>query len=682
MHVPPASYRTTYLALRNSTASHTTCRMVVFVACLDVDALCASKIFAGILKRDLIPHRICPVTGYAELKATYGDLEADVTTVVLIGCGALIDLEDYLTSNEGVESDEINESDGREKQVRRKIYVFDSHRPWNLQNVFGTNEVVCFDDGDVDDGLLDKERDAYIKIMMLLGEEEESDTGSSSDSDADRDNDDDDDDDDKLEDHYIDDDAVQDTENFDDDKSEQTNTISSFGKRKSPSSSRSPSPIPQRQKSAKHQLRRECQETVRLYYARGTSYSTPVASQMYTLLSFLGEASNSSLWLSIVGTTAVDKVSPQLYRRLFPLLRDEVKRLNPSASSQLSADDSTLIVQPDYRLFLMRHWSLYDSMIHSSYVTSRLLLWTDDGLKRLHKMLARMGIALQLAREKWTHVDVSLKRELKDRLSGVAEVYGIGNVVRTGVVRKFGYRGIVSAGDAVEGIAALLECGKGHSVVENKENIVKGISAGTTKQDLDWNAVKENWIENFWTSWDALDNIDLLLHGLQRAKILQEAVVRTSTALLEKNQVHILRSFRLSVLKDGPDLELFTNPLTLVRLACWINECKSEQDGRQIPMVMAALDRDRDTYTVVGLPASVLMRKKGGKVVNEDSDDEDEDEEEEEETARNSFGLVFQEVAGETHARVKIDSFESSVIEVRKDDLTSFLEGMTLASIR
>ncbi|KAK9234937.1 CDC45 family [Lipomyces kononenkoae] len=678
MHVSPSSYASAFTSLRASTLSHTTCRLVLFVACLDVDALCAAKILSGILKHELIPHRTCPVAGYSELKARYSELDDEVTTVVLLGCGALVDLTAYLRADENdddeEEEDEDEEGFVKRRKERRKIYVFDSHRPWNLQNVFGPDDVICFDDGEVEDGLLDREREAYEALSKLS----ESD-GEDSDSDEDAA---------EGEEERASDSEPEEREFVSDDdengvagsdlqrtpKSRRSGSVDSTpsSKRKSPSSPRSPLPSPRRQKSTK-QLRREYEDVIASYYTRGTAYSTPVASQLYSLVSFLGDASTHDLWLSIVGTTALDTLAPQLYRRLFPIFRDEVRRLNPSTNgAKLSADDSTLIIQPDYRMFLLRHWTLYDALLHSSYVASRLQLWNDDGRKKLHKMLAKMGVSLSLAKERWTHTDVSLKRELKDRISTVAEVFGIGNVVRIGVVRKFGFRGALTAGDAVESVAALLECGRGKSIVD-KENVNPDRKDGDEVKDN----YKAAWIDNFWTGWDALDDVELLLHGLQRAQALQQAIVRTGTALLEKNQVLILRTFRLAVLKDGPDLDLFRNPVTLIRLASWVNECKAEQDGRQIPMVMAALDRTRDAYTVVGLPARML--KHSG---NEGDEEDDGVDNEEEETMRNSFGIAFQEVAQQTHARVRIDSFESSVVDVRKDDLAGFLEGMTIVGVR
>jgi hypothetical protein len=41
----------------------------------------------------------------------------------------------------------------------------------------------------------------------------------------------------------------------------------------------------------------------------------------------------------------------------------------------------------------MRHWSLYDSIIHSRYVAARLGTWQDKGRDRMDELLVRMGFS-------------------------------------------------------------------------------------------------------------------------------------------------------------------------------------------------------------------------------------------------------------------------------------------------
>ena len=50
-------------------------------------------------------------------------------------------------------------------------------------------------------------------------------------------------------------------------------------------------------------------------------------------------------------------------------------------------------------------------------------------------------------------------------------------------------------------------------------------------------------------------------------------------------------------------------------------------------------------------------------------------------TRLNTFSVAFQQVANTSGAKVRIDSFDSSVIEIRKDDLSPFLEKLTLSGL-
>jgi cell division control protein 45 len=65
---------------------------------------------------------------------------------------------------------------------------------------------------------------------------------------------------------------------------------------------------------------------------------------------------------------------------------------------------------------------------------------------------------------------------------------------------------------------------------------------------------------------------------------------------------------------------------------------------------------------------------------DQDSDD-DEDDEDERGSGRNRFGTAFQEVVRETGARVRMDSFEACVIEIRKEDLSGFLERLSMKAV-
>ncbi|GME85230.1 unnamed protein product [Ambrosiozyma monospora] len=118
--------------------------------------------------------------------------------------------------------------------------------------------------------------------------------------------------------------------------------------------------------------------------------------------------------------------------------------------------------------------------------------------------------------------------------------------------------------------------------------------------------------------------------------------------------------------------KLFQNPLILAKLGNWILECCAELDNELLPLVIASLDEDADTYLVCGLPPK-YPNMKG--VANEA------DFEQNRLTILNTFSLAFQQIATETGAKARIDSFESSLIELRKEDLSNFLEKLSLSGL-
>lgn len=69
----------------------------------------------------------------------------------------------------------------------------------------------------------------------------------------------------------------------------------------------------------------------------------------------------------------------------------------------------------------------------------------------------------------------------------------------------------------------------------------------------------------------------------------------------------------------------------------------------------------------------------------DDSDSEDDDDDDEASKERgyglNRFGTAFQDVVAETNARVRIDSFEHCVVEVKKEDLQGFLESLSMKAV-
>jgi cell division control protein 45 len=355
-------------------------------------------------------------------------------------------------------------------------------------------------------------------------------------------------------------------------------------------------------------------------------------------------------------------------------------------------------------------------------------------------------------------MDMELKRGLRTKLLKYADMYGLDDLVPAadtdgrdrggtkegwGFIRSWGWRATLSAQDVGVVVGALLEVGrKGVSTLENGT-----FERGPDSQEVtdeDGTLESEEWVGRFWDAYDALEKIEELKAAMPTAQHLHRAILRTGTSIIEKRQIRHLRAFRMCVVKEGPDVALFTHPSALTKLALWIGEAVAQQErenkgklglgGRGTPLVVAGLNERRGVYVIVGtggggggmgfsdpLVAKARKEKREAKekarelkrinkakireqkrearrlALGEDEEDEEDEtesegsdesedesdaEEEEEETkargwGRNKFGNAFQEVVEDTNARVRIDSFEHCVVEVKKEDLAGFLESLS-----
>ena len=213
------------------------------------------------------------------------------------------------------------------------------------------------------------------------------------------------------------------------------------------------------------------------------------------------------------------------------LLRDEVQRLNPPDPKDLksqagrggasdvipmrgnSPTDHSIRLSPEPRFLLIRHWSLYDSMLHSPYLAARLHLWTDVGKKRLNKLLAKMGMKLEEARQDYTHMDVGLKKILRQKLLKNAPLYRLDGLVPPepgngrgregwGFVRSWGYKACLSALDVSVIIGAILEVGRNDfktSTDENGSSQIQGVKDDSDKLE------GEEYVKRWWEAYDALE---------------------------------------------------------------------------------------------------------------------------------------------------------------------------------
>ncbi|KAF9438183.1 hypothetical protein BGZ76_009390, partial [Entomortierella beljakovae] len=476
-------------------------------------------------------------------------------SVLMLNCGGLFNLEEYMNLSEEV-----------------TIYVLDSRRPVNLRNAFWNNEVIVFHENDLDKEL-SMEKDA---IIFTEENEDERKTRRGAGSDGD----DDDDDDDEDENGEGNDSDLEDRseDGYDDDGNDRRQR-----RRTGIDSEVVPVNISRKWK--------ESRAIIVDYMSKGSLYGTSISNQTYMMATQLDRTSVDILWLAIVGLTSQyinDYIGHKDYLDIVQIYKDESERLAPSEREgpprldELGLgsinDDGTIKCAEEYRFMMVRHWSLYESMYHSNYVASRLGIWREPGRKRLQALLAKMGFSLEECMQGFAHMSIDLKKILKDRLESVAPEYGLNEIMYTSFTRSYGFRGVLSASDVVYSVTSLLESSPEALVALGyrserlaEETLVKSTGVDTIGEQEDANGSPSWWHANFFKACDSLElsgrDNDQLKQGLRLCMETQKAIVRQAIAIIEKQVIITLSTCRAATLKDGPDLPIFWNPLTLYKLA-------------------------------------------------------------------------------------------------------------------
>ncbi|GAA5988192.1 hypothetical protein JCM11641_001606 [Rhodosporidiobolus odoratus] len=396
-----------------------------------------------------------------------------------------------------------------------------------------------------------------------------------------------------------------------------------------------------------------------------------------------------------------------------------------ASSNHASTSERDRSIRPseELRFCLFRHWNLYDSMYHSGYLGGKMKLWSVAGRKKLSGLLAKMGLSLSESSETYAHMASDLKSSLFPMLQEQRDSYMLWELSYPGFVRKSGWRVDLSAADCVEALGAMLEAATGvrldfGGAVDGRRALV-GLDPSATgggQHDAatqhggreEWADGIKSWVSkgsegdkenrrpggeeaeeglsevekrerrdrdeaearrrNFWFAWDALDPEDtsLLRHALPLSMALHRSVLSQGSHILDKQSLRTLRTYRLAVLKDGPDLAVFQHPATLLRLAHWLTDAIRSMlehqnhgqvtQGKNLPLVVAALNEGSDKFLVVG----VVPADEFGDV------------------RRNRFGRAFEEAAYRSRAKAQQRYFDASVVEVRRDDFDKFLKDLSM----
>lgn len=617
------------------------------LAAADHDGVCAAKIMATVLQRAGVKFTVVPVTGNSEVIEHMAQLEADaeVRSLVLLNCGASLDLQRQL------------EDCAAPPELR--CFVVDAHRPLLLANLSSRHKRVVV----LDDDFIAEAGGVQPPVSDDEPEEPEPDEDEA---DGDGDSD-------------------MDKENLWD---------PATGRAMAPEKSYTAERRAKRRKLEHDRQARleKKRQRINEYYL--TSYcATPATMSLFKMARQAAPPSQDMLWLaavSLVGYHDQGLLDEVNYSRL---LWEELKEALDSAvdfplsqPSQASAPSTVgesfgsdgeasapvrrrppprnmsgrrrLRFESDLRLVLYRHWNLEESMRHSGYFHGALELYRDQGLRALKEFFAKAGIPPADYRQIYSGMQLPIRKNLHKKYRDVGRAFGLTDkMFLEQFIRDLGPIGEtsqamltheLSCADAVQVVTSLLSAipqALSSTRLEHLPHTSDGRRDAVAIGEMERQAM----VDNFWRAFDAVlcTEPSSLLEGIKEAAEVAREVEKLARYVKDKKLTRTTRRFQWCKIEDPR--HFFRHHLTVRRLAVWLRQAvlRHRMEGLDRPLLVIVRDQVRDTYLCVGASFG----------------------------EQDEFGNLFRSVLrADRSLKYRYDFFDKSVIEIAADDFDRFWE--------
>lgn len=373
-------------------------------------------------------------------------------------------------------------------------------------------------------------------------------------------------------------------------------------------------------------------------YTQTSYYGEASASLMFDLAWKMSRDNNDLLWWAIIGLTeqfVMNKTEPDKYIFSAATMQSHVSRLNRMENGSCNAVSCMKIsFDKELNLALYRHWSLYDSMIHSRYTACKFKLWSLKGEKKMLEFLAEIGLPLSQCKQKYSAMDMEFRNNVGVWMEDMSEKYKLDKVVYGSFVSQFGFKGKFSATDIVFALDALLE-----SVDKEKTPTDKFLDALYALSKGEVNAIKK---------------------GIELAKAKMVATFRQVQTFIDMKQIINPGPFLYAIVPNTThDFRYFSHPSGLLTLAHFSLEAYANNTRNQravnLPMLLFSQDdNDLDRCLVVGIPP-----------LSENS-------------PKSFFGKAFETAAEQARVPFSQDLFNASFIYIHRNDQSKFLEALFL----
>lgn len=383
----------------------------------------------------------------------------------------------------------------------------------------------------------------------------------------------------------------------------------------------------------------------REYYYMGNFHGKPSGCLMYELSHFLRKNTNALLWLACVALTdqfVHERLTDERYQAGVMELEQHINSSgNLDSITSVTLKDGTKVTAPNSsriayeyepRLMLLQEWNLFDSMLCSSYIATKMKTWSDTGIKKMQLLLGRMGFAREECKQKFQYMSIEIKRRMKDMFEQYLPEFGLTDFYYRGFLLLHGYSSKVSAADVVYGVTALLE------------SFVESDGSCASKQ--------------FGEAYDALSltKLDKLETGMRQAIKVQRAILRQgSAAITKKGSIRSGSKFRWVKLEDSADAKLLCHPQALTKFGYFLMDALREKGARMKPLICICYTQERSKVLIVAICGKPRLGAVQG----------------------NAFGLAFRSSAEETGAEFFHELFESSWIVLDAVAVNSFMIRLT-----
>eukprot|EP00111_Clytia_hemisphaerica_P005863 TCONS_00016961-protein len=291
-----------------------------------------------------------------------------------------------------------------------------------------------------------------------------------------------------------------------------------------------------------------------------------------------------------------------------------------------------IVFEKELRLGMYRHWSLFESFMNSRYTVCGLRLFTMKGRKRLHELFADIGLPIVQCKQKYSSMDVEIRKDVKGWIEGIAEKYGMDDISFGSFASQYGYKTKICAEDMVCAISALLEY---------------------AREDISFS-------DQFVDALDALNrsSIDQLNGAIELGKKQVSSMVSQVRSFIDSHQIACAGPFLYAhILEGSPTAYIFAKPCIIGRLARFTLEVYStmtkQKKARSLPFVLAVpSDLEEGMSLLVGVPP-----------VGESS-------------IKSFFGAAFKQAGEKTRSRVRHDFFDPTVIEIKTEDRSKFFDNL------